>query len=1395
MSLLRFFYRHRLRLGLLAGLLVVLAGGFAAVIQAQPADPTECRVFDNVRVCGDRVLDIGEVAAITGAIVTLGQVDGPPLIRIRPHTDISVPDDLRGAGFFYFRKEPVATRAHIDGDIELYNDPLNQPLIRTNFIGGSLGFLYVNTEEGTIYNPPQPPRNIAIRNQNLSLDFLKASAMRRMYFGASLEELSDIDVTFVLRTRQFIARVPVSDQKLLFGREVFSRNPELIVNVQFDEFAKGKLTVSAFSADIFGLRGEFKNVNVLSVDLGGQAALHPQQAEEKPLDLEIGEISFSRADNPDLPNLDPSKPDLVFSLQGVQLKDGQFSIRGGAVGLPDWQVGRAFKLSGQQVSIVTDPSRTSSTLIISSTLSFPTGSAVTDSRTFPMAIRVSGKELPGGKITPAITGTLQTSARPALDFGPLTISTPAKTELIFSPEQNFFGLVADQVALKWDANLGGGSGVQSGLKLGVDKNRQLVFGLGAGGGITLPSLKSKAVTLQLSGTLENTADLTTFKIAGSAQIALPGNGGVAPKVTMFIRSGKDVNNTCPPKLRCVKRFEWQLTSFNLKLAGFGLGIDTAQGTLDGGFSVASAALTVPIGIKSVGGSVKSLTISGDGDVSLLGGSVELPPMQVGSFSLVGVKGSFARTATGYEFKGAGTVPLPGLEPNSGKKISGEVIVRARPDGSFTGFGVSIQFDTGSPGIPIANTGMELTMLKGGFDVNSGTVKISVGMRASSQIRFATLPAATAEGNATLQFSPFQLTANAKLSVLVLQVAQASLGIGHQQGIAGGPGFNVSFDLNFVLTHGHTEVRIGPVTLSNGERKTVITAEALYTVGIKRSAIFPLMPPRDINIASLAFKGGTFTVKGKSETLGLLGRVKISIPLLPDPSLSIFVNLQDKSVDVTDTDDYRLIGAQTLRAQAAQGVAGYSSRSLSPDEAQALSLSAAPAAPGAGLLQESLPVTLDRPGMAIFGISYPPGGAPALRLRLPDGNVLTEKDVAEGKVSFLRYTEGVSEPHELAFVLAEAMPGSYDLIIDGAPATYDTVSYMLNEEPVVTEVAVSCGGPAIEGVSVSCGGVAAGGEASVSWSMRDPDSPGATVQVGYAPLAADGSPDLLQLAPLAEGLPQGPGSFTWRLGDVPSGGYALVVSANDGQNAPVEVVTTPAILVDDRRAPAAPRGLVAEPLPGELLIRWSPSPERDVAGYMIGFGVVRAGVADDPANFVYTRDMGAKETSLEQSALYDAKLWGLADDQEVFVGLRAYDRSGNQSDWTLLRARPWALSPAAWTPIPDGALPAMAAVEVAFETPLALPLDGAPPAGLLTLQGPDGAAVPGRLEALLGLDGEAVLGLRFVPEAELRDGERYTALLKGGAGGLSAADGRRMAQDYSWSFVAEARRVYLPLVAR
>ena len=202
-----------------------------------------------------------------------------------------------------------------------------------------------------------------------------------------------------------------------------------------------------------------------------------------------------------------------------------------------------------------------------------------------------------------------------------------------------------------------------------------------------------------------------------------------------------------------------------------------------------------------------------------------------------------------------------------------------------------------------------------------------------------------------------------------------------------------------------------------------------------------------------------------------------------------------------------------------------------------------------------------------------------------------------------------------------------------------------------------------------------------------------------------------------------------------------------------------------------------------MIKWTQNGERDLAGYEIGFGLV-----NDPAQFVYSRNMGPKEIITGTNKIVDAKIWGLDDNTTVFYGLRAYDTSGNYSEWTPLQsAQPWALAPNTWTPVPNGQ--GTTVVEIGFAVPMKIAtLESA-----LTVKDASGAVVPGVTYLMVDFDSNTVVGVGFEPDVPLKGAA--TATLKGGVDGVQAEDGRTMGGNYSWSFTLQPHELFLPLVQR
>lgn len=1258
------------------------------------------------------------------------------------------------------------------------------------------------------------------------------------------QNLAAATYEFDLTARKFNVVLPI---ELKDVEPLESANP-LQVNLRLTVDDKGKASG--------GLDGfKFQNLGSgLIWDVAG--VVFTPKTGTIPASFEAATVKVLTADNPSVPSFDPNDSTLVFEFSKLKYSDGNFSIGGAEVAIRDFTFGGAFKMTQNRLGFFaqTIDGKPVQSFQIRSKLVF---NDAPDSVKPEVVVRIGATRV-GGQLKPVFQAGLGALTTEVGIFK----ANLANAVFVGDVAQNFWGIRAQSAALQWPAYAGGRTAAAiTDFKLGMDNRKQLQFGLGSGT-INLPELENNLFKGSFGGTVakDQTKNQLVFTLNGNLGIKLPGNSGAGVAATLTIRHGEGVatndptgalaaaraaelraagatrlcRNTLGLEVPCPgtpnqptgqdRQFELKLAGFDIKVAGFKFAILNPRGLDDGGFAVDQATLSLPIGLNfantnSAGITVQGLVIDGRGKVSITGGAIELPALTIGDLPFVGLKGGFLQLPNGsHEFSAGGKFPMPGLEPNAfSGGISVEIKLRADlQTGDFTGAGATVFFQANpSKGLKIGSSGMELTGLGGTFDVNDGTVTIGVQMRASTLafIPVINLPLVTAEGSTQAQFNPFKLSVNASIKLLIFQLAQAGVEIGHQAGFNGGDGVNFTATVNGVFMNGSIEFRAGKITVNNTVTTGVVT-EAQIKVGIKEKT-FGFLPRNDLTLAGVTATGGLFNDKRPSPDR-LAGGVKAVIEVI-GIDFGVFLDFSKIGsgfISFTNLDQIVRVGAPTIaaaRAAAQVQVAGvlgegititseegqplhFTSRALHADEiaASGFVLSAAQLDGRAAVLEESFTRTVTETTKLALGIFYP-AGAPQLRLRLPDGTLLDES-VNTARAKFVRtpYADGSADA---VFVLTPALAGDYTVIIDNAPASYEANLLYLDLKPQVRLTNVQCQGAPVAGVTVTCPNVNGNpSSVKVDWNATDVDTTGATVSVGYAvvteTVAAAEVSELNRDAanandfiPLADGLALGAGSFTWHFDQLQSGKYKIGVQVDDGVNVPVTTYSDLVITVVDQRAPAVPTGLVAIPQAGELLINWQQNTEQDLAGYMIGFGLV-----NDPNQFVYTRNMGPKEIITGTGNIVDAKLWGLADNTTIFYGLRAYDISGNVSAWTPLQAaKPWALGPSAWTPTPGGQ--GRSTVEIAFDTPLKPEtLEGA-----LTVVDGAGNPVAGELYLLTDVGSTNITGVGFQPT--LAQAGDFTATLKGGTAGVQTVDGRTMDADYVWSFRLTGNQTFLPLVSR
>lgn len=1418
-------------------LIMMVSSTYTAQAQAQT-----CRDVNQITVCGDQLTELtsnGGGFKLVGN-VKIGPKGSAAVVQVRNTGSVFdgtiLAENITQPTYFHFNQtDPnTGTTDFIIGEVFFINDPTGLAFFSTFVFdhapaGGEVtaGRLFVDTTTGRIFLPadgavPIFTQRGVKRNEAYRLSFITRLGAEVFFKdGGTVNELTRANGEYDLFAKKFKATVPIA---LKIGDS--AENPNLEITMRAEWGDNGALTTATIDAFKFSLGG-------LLMDVSGVVVKGKQGS--TPAEFEAATVKVLKSDNPSVPNLDPTDASLIFAFTKLKYKQGIWEIGGVEVPVKDWEFGSAFKMTSQTLGIVSEQGVQS--LQIKSTMQFGTG---TDASKLPVVLKIGRAQDSNGQFKPVFQAGL-TNFNPKL--GVMTFKLQ-NASFEGNGANDFWGIKATNVDLQWPAYLGGKTAAGVGdFQLGIGNDKKVKFKLG-NGTVGLPQLENNVFVANLQATVGVVQETMVMTGTGTFALKLPGNQNSAGIVGQAIlRYNREVNATpqsqqvtasalnaphktcfgpgktivtCPgttaPPPTGPKAFEMKLAGFEVKVAGFKFTVVNPRGLDDGGFAVDTAALSLPTGLSAQNVSpsgllVQGLAVTGNGDFSIQGGGVELPTISVGNLQLVALRGTFVKnTTTGnYEFQAGGKLPLPGAEPGSGNSgISLNVIIRTTTTGNFAGMGVKVEvFSPPLPAIPLGNSGLVLTRITGSFDINNGTATIGLGVTAASQFGIplgglGTLPIAKADGDITVQFNPFKFTGTVSLTVLIFEVANASVRIGDGEGFAGGNGMNAAVNVNLVVVKGNFNLRVGKGTPSDPNKRR-FALSAGWEIGVDKNQFAPGLPPIDLKGSTVNFTGGIFTDNNFSparETTGLKG-TRCGIVLC----VGVFINFQANSnggnfFDFTGLDKYVLVPAAVVRAAAANGEAGFGSRALSVTEAESagLVLAAAQINGTEQILQDIIDVPLDTTTMLVAGINHKEG-SPVVSLILPDGvTKLTEATVDKVNTEFLRETSPISGTN-LLFVVKNAAPGTYKIVVDNAPAQYDKVSYTLNQLPTVSITGVTCGGSDLPGLTITCanGVVAADASsptatsATVNWTSSDIDSPNALVSVGYVTDTGDkNNVDFSAITIVKENLPLGAGSHTEDLSEVGTGKYRLVAIIDDDQNGAVYAVSDVVVTVDDKRPPAVPTGLTTTPQAGELLVKWTQNSERDLAGYEIGFGLV-----DDTSQFVYTRTMGPKVVLTGTNNIVDAKIWGLADNTPVFYGLRAYDFSGNYSAWTpLQRATPWALSPNTWTPTPGGV--GAATVEIGFDVPLkADTLDT-----LLTVLDANNNPVPGSTYLLVDFDGTKAVGVGFAPNGAVSGS--FKAVLKGGANGVQAEDGRTMGGDYTWSFTLDApvpgSSIYLPLVS-
>ncbi|NTV64640.1 MAG: fibronectin type III domain-containing protein, partial [Oscillochloris sp.] len=539
----------------------------------------------------------------------------------------------------------------------------------------------------------------------------------------------------------------------------------------------------------------------------------------------------------------------------------------------------------------------------------------------------------------------------------------------------------------------------------------------------------------------------------------------------------------------------------------------------------------------------------------------------------------------YLFQGQGTFMLPGLRTSAGvcKIGTGFTFASAPPPVREASLSLS-----GCLKIPIAQTGFFITKVSGTVTLaeNAASVNLALGIEGGPDIPVVG-PALSGEPSATWDTS-WSVALNGNLRVFSFDVAQAALSLSQFRGLEGT--INISID---GMIEGESSLRIWKDT-SGFTIAGKATAQVIIPKGkILHQCAFGacLDVPSDRTVLQRqAADFGTF-LRNNERIYGLRGAIDLlglrtTFMIDPQGHIEFGDNLRDLP----------------LLGLSAQGAA-----------LQAID-------------SRQLTVPAGTPALLV-GLGFS-GAAPQLRLRAPNGSVLTPASPGvTSETTTSQITMVVTSPAAGLWTVEVEGDSPHVLIARGA-APLPTLA-----APIVT--------PAGDG-SFTIGLLASS------------STPTATLSLFY-----DTNTGTHTGAQIAAGLPVATTSYSWAPVGVSSGSYYVYAVLDDPLGLPLIADVTQPVTVSDTTAPAPPSQVQATASDGAMTVSWAGSPSADVAGYRLYYREPGGGSE-------FMSDIAdSTQRSYLQRGVFLAGSWT--------VTLSAYDRSGNESTRSAALTVPITLS--------------------------------------------------------------------------------------------------------------------------
>ena len=644
------------------------------------------------------------------------------------------------------------------------------------------------------------------------------------------------------------------------------------------------------------------------------------------------------------------------------------------------------------------------------------------------------------------------------------------------------------------------------------------------------------------------------------------------------------------------------TLSDLEIGIVGCTISLKGATLSSsGICIDEATLTLPAELGgSTGGTVYDLCITMDG-IDIGGGSitVSMPQISVSdSFKIASASATLTLRDDKFEIVGEAGFTLPNIS-SAGKngQMGITVAFKLDQDGLYY---VCIG-GTVDPGVPIGQTGFELTGMEGCVTLEPLTVQITGTLESVLSVP-GVGPAVSGEPSLYVRLqSPYAIAVSGTLQLLGFDAGQAQLSISQSRGFEG----SVEVSAYGGMVDGSAQVHVwkeGSTYHFTGSAMVEVglTQGELGTVEFLGYGLFDV-PPVDMSFGSISAEFGEFCADQSCSTqeYGIKASVEVGYDFwLYHPTIrrAFFIGAGGTLAYGDDLDEYQLVDQATYRAEA---------------RAQGIELT------DTDIFTVSIPST----DYAIFGLAWEEG-SPEFSLVDPLQRVVR----AELTSTYPRmgYTTTMTST---VFIVEEPVAGVWEAHIGNVTGGENYAFGVLggNQPPAVQ---ISDPQPA-------------GDNYLLQWTVEDIDDD-ATVALYYDDDNAGGDGTLI-----VAGLGEDATSHLWDISEVPTGDYYVYVRADDLKNVPAVAYSAAPVYVEDTTPPSPPTLVAVNPIFGGLEVRWPLNSEADVVGYAVYYGA---------ASRHY-------DGVLDATNLTEVLVGGLTPLERYYVGVTATDSSGNESDYS------------------------------------------------------------------------------------------------------------------------------------